>query len=172
MEVVVERMALSQELGREDNLLIPRLLTQLSRIAYRNRRLDDNPAIRVIFTNRLDGGLNAGGIEVVLLRIIVRWRGHHSVIRSRVSNSWIERGLKIKIHRAVAHAIEETSDLGIDNRALAIVEQFDLLGNDIERMHLIMLRQQQRNRQSYITSSSNGNLHSSSIFYVVNMLLH
>ena len=40
--------------------------------------------------------------------------------------------------------IEECGDLAIHDGALAVVEQLDLLRHDVQRVHLIMLRQQQR----------------------------
>ena len=166
VQVVIERMALAQELRGEDDLLVTGLLTQLRRVADRNRRLDDDPAIRVVFADRLDRGLDARRVEVVLLRIIIRRRRDDGVFGSSVRDRRIDGRLEIKVHRAVALAVEEARDLGVHDRARALVEHRDLLRHDVERVYLIVLRKQQCDGQSHIAGAGDCDLHQCSRFFL------
>ena len=47
MQVVVERFALAQELGAEEDLAVAQPLAKTRRIADGDRRLDDDPGVRV-----------------------------------------------------------------------------------------------------------------------------
>ena len=159
MQVVVQRMAFTQELRGEDDLLIACLLTQLRGVPNWNRRLDHNPAVRVIFADGLDGGLNARGVEVVLAFVVVGRCGHNRIIRTSVGNGRISGGLEVQTHGAITLAVEETCDLHIHNRTFAMVELLHLLRHDVQRVHFVMLRKQQCHRQSHIAGAGDCDLH-------------
>ncbi len=159
VQVVIQRMAFTQELRGEDDLLVAGLLTQLRGVPNRNRRFDHDPAVRVIFADGLDGGLDARCVKVVLAFVIVGGCGYNRIIRTSVGNGRISGGLEIQMHGAVALAVEETYDLHIHNRAFAMVELLHLLRHDVQRVHFVMLRKQQCHRQSHIAGAGNCDLH-------------
>ena len=171
VQVVVQRMALTQELWGEDDLLIAGLLTQLRGVADRNRRLDDDPTVRVIFTDGLYGGFHARGVEVVLALVIVGGGSHNRVISTGICNGRISGGLEVQFHRAITLAIEEPRDLHIHNRAFAAVEHLHLFGHDVQRVHLVMLRQQQCHRQSHIAGTGDCDLHVHSSYFLCILII-
>ncbi len=81
------------------------------------------------------------------------------LVRIETLRPVVERRLEVQRPLAGPVRIEECGDLAIHDGALAVVEQLDLLRHDVQRVHLIMLRQQQRHRQSDVTSTGNRNLH-------------
>ena len=159
MQIVVQGVALTQEFRREQDTVIVEPFANLLGVTNRNRRLDDDPCGLVVLADCLDRRLHAGRVEVVLLGVVIRRRGYHCVIRSRIRLFRVERRLEVQRPLAGPVRIEECGDLAIHDGALAVVEQLDLLRHDVQRVHLIMLRQQQRHRQSDVTSTGNRNLH-------------
>ena len=73
-----------------------------------------------------------------------------------------QRGAASRIPEEAPHntlAVEETCDLHIHNRAFAMVELLHLLRHDVQRVHFVMLRKQQRHGQSHIAGAGNCDLH-------------
>lgn len=58
VQVIVERFALAQELGAEEDLAVAQPLAQARRVAHGDGRLDDDPGVRVHRANGGDGGLD------------------------------------------------------------------------------------------------------------------
>lgn len=65
MQVVVEGLTLTQELGAEEDLVVSQSLAQARRVADGDGRLDDDPGVRVNRAHGGDGGLDGAGVEEV-----------------------------------------------------------------------------------------------------------
>ena len=80
MQVVVERLALAQELRAEEDLAVAQPLAQAHSIAHGDRRLDDDPGVLVHRAHGGDGGLDGARVEEVFIGIVVRRRGDDGVV--------------------------------------------------------------------------------------------
>ena len=159
VQVVVQGVALAQELRGEDDVVVMQAFAQLQGVAHRNRGLDDDPCVGRVLAHCRDRGLYAGGVKVVALLVIIRGRGDYRVVGIRVCLGRVQRGLEVQWALARGVAVEERRDLLVHNRALAGVEQIHLLRHDVQRVHFMMLAEQQRHGQTHITGSGNRNLH-------------
>jgi len=75
---------------------------------------------------------DAGSIEIILL-VVIRRRGDYSEIGIRVRFLRIDGGVEIErtLARCVPH--QEIGDYRIDDRTLAVVQQFDLRRNPLSK---------------------------------------
>lgn len=100
-----------------------------------------------------DHRLNAGGVEVILDRIIVGRRGHHYEIRPCISLRRIDGRSQPK--RFIA---QETFELGIDDGTLPRIYLRDPFWVYIYRRNLIILRQKDRVGQPDISDACDSDL--------------
>ena len=67
VEVIVERLALAEELRSEDDVVAVVFLPNALSVAYRDGRLDDHDGLGVYLHNQFDNFLYMTGIEVILV---------------------------------------------------------------------------------------------------------
>ena len=154
VQVVVERPAFAQELGAEDHLVGFHLAPDVAHVAHRDGGFDDDGGARVHRDHLRDHRLDAGCVEVVGLGIVVGRGCDDDVIGLDIGLLGTGGGSQIK--RAVG---KEVLDLGIDDRALAVVDQFDPLFGDVECRDRVALRQQYGVREADVAQACNSNLH-------------
>ena len=140
VQIVVKRLALAQELRAEDDVPAAELLTRACSVANRNGRLNDHDGIRVVLHNQLDHSLDRARIEALRVAVVVRRNRYNNKVRIRVRSLCIQRCSQIQFFLC-----EILLDIVILNRRLAIVDQLNLLRNNINCGHLMVLRKQRGN---------------------------
>ena len=93
-------------------------------------------------------------IEVVSHGIIVCWGCNHNEIC--ISIGAVGIGCSVKLEWFLTQIL---FDIFILYRRLALINQFNFLGNNVYRRHLMMLTEQCSNTQTDITSTSYGDLY-------------
>ncbi len=151
----MQRAAFAQKFGAEDHLLCPQASANVLHEADRDGRFDDDRGVRVGRLGGLDHLFDRGGVELVAADIIICRRGDDHIVSARQGLLRIQRGGEVKSARG-----EERFKFSVDDRRLARVEHLDPFGRDVDRHHLIMLRQQDGIGQADIAESENGDLHS------------
>ena len=96
IEIVIQRMALSQKLRTEQNTVRPVFFPNRSSIAHGNRGFDNHDGLRIHPQHRLDHRLHRGGIKIVLLRIVIGRSGNDDEIRLSVRLIPIQSGDQIE----------------------------------------------------------------------------
>ena len=157
MKVVVERPAFPQKLRRKNKVLAAELLFGLLRIAHRHRGLDDHERIRIDGHYILDHRLDGPGVEVIGLRVVIGRRGNDDDLSPDIGLLLIQRGPEIK--RLAAQIV---LDLPVFDRRHLLVEHAHLLGKDIQRNNLIVLRQQDGVGKTYIAGTGDSDFHDGS----------
>lgn len=96
VQVVVESLALAQELGAEEDLGIAQPLAQARGVADGDRRLDDDPGVRVHRAHGGDGGLDGARVEEVPVRVVVGGRGDDGVVGARIGLGHVDGGVQVE----------------------------------------------------------------------------
>lgn len=159
VQVVVEGLALAQELGAEENLAVAQPLAQARGVAHGDGRLDDDPGVRVHRAHGGDGGLDGARVEEVPVRVVVGGRGDHGVVGARVGLRHVDGGVQVELALPRLGLRKEALDLVVlDGRYIA-VDLLDLLGHDVQRAHLIVLREQDGKGQADVAGTGDSDLH-------------
>lgn len=95
VQVVVERLALAQELGAEEDLVVAQPLAKARGVADGDGRLDDDPGIRVHRANGGDGGLDGARVEEVPIAVVVGGRCDDGVVGARVGLGNVDGGVQV-----------------------------------------------------------------------------
>ncbi len=95
-----------------------------------------------------------GGIEEILLGVVIRRRGDDHIVRIGIRRPSIQR--RRQVQRLLLQIL---LDILILDGTLLPVDLLHLLGNDVHGHHLILLRQQRRDGKPYITGTCNCNFH-------------
>jgi len=152
VQVVVQGLALTQELRTEDDVPGTGPLANRLGVADRDCGLDHHDRVRVDLHDQIDHGLHRGGVEEVLPAVIVRGRSDDHEVRVRVCLLPVQRGGQVQFLLR-----EVFLDVLVLNRTNTLVDLLDLLRNDVHRGDLVMLRQQRRKRQAHVASTGNSN---------------
>ena len=158
----MERPALAQELGREDQVGRAVPLPHLRGKADRHGGLDDHQRSRVGGHHSLDHRLDRRGVEIVGLRVIVGGGGDDHVIGASVGLGCVKRALQTE--RAVR---EEVADLRIVDRRLAGVDLRHLGRDDVEGHHIVPLREQHGDGEADIAGADDGDLEALALRHAV-----
>ena len=142
VQVVVERLALAQELGAEEDLAVAQPLAQARGVADGDGRLDDDPGIRVHRAHGSDGGLDGGSVEEVLIGVVVGGRGDDGVVGARIGLGYVDGGVKVEFALPRLGLRQEALDLVVLDGRLVVVDLLDLLGHDVQCVDLVVLREQ------------------------------
>ena len=153
VQVVVERLALAQELGTEEDLAVAEPLTQARGVADGDGRLDDDPGIRVHRANGCDGGLDGAGIEEVLLRIVVGGRGDDGVVGALIGLGHVDGGVQVELALPRLGLRQKPLDLVVLDGRHVTVNLLDLLGHDVQRVYLVVLREQDSEGQADVAGA-------------------
>ena len=159
VQVVVERPALAQELGAEEDLAVAQPLAQARGVANRDGRLDDDPGVRVHRAHGGDGGLDGGSVEEVLIGVVVGGRGDDGVLGARIGLFHVDGGMQVKLALPRLGLRQEALDLVVLDGRLVVVDLLDLLGHDVQRVHLVVLREQDGEGQADVAGTGDSDLH-------------
>ena len=159
MQVVVERFALAKELGAEEDLTVAQPLAQARGVADRDSRLDDDPGVRVHGAHGGDSGLNRTGVEEVFIAIVVGGRGDDGEVGAGVGLGHVKGGVQVELALPRLGLRQETLYLVVLDGRLEIVDLLDLLGHDVQRVHLVVLREQDGEGQSDVAGTGDSDLH-------------
>ena len=157
MQVVVERLALAQELRAEEDLAVAQPLAKARGVADGDGGLDDDPGVRVHRAHGGDGGLDGGSVEEVPVGIVVRRRGDDGVVGARVGLGHVHGGVQVELALPRLGLCQEALDLVVLDGRLVVVDLLDLLGHDVQRVHLVVLREQDGEGQADVAGTGDSN---------------
>ena len=159
VQVVVERPALAQELRAEEDLAVAQPLSQTRGVAHGDGRLDDDPGVRVHRAHGGDGGLDRRSVEEVLVRVVVGGRGDDGVVGARVGIGHVYGGVQVELTLPRLCLRQEALDLVVLDGRHVVVDLLDLLGHDVQRVHLVVLREQDGEGQADVAGTGDSDLH-------------
>lgn len=157
VQVVVEGLALAQELGAEEDLAVAQPLAKARGVADGDRRLDDDPSVRVYRAHGGDGGLDGARVEEVPVRVIVRRRRDDGVVGARVGLGHVDGGVQVELALPRLGLRKEALDLVILDGRYVAVDLLDLLGHDVQCVHLVVLREQDGEGQADVAGTGDSN---------------
>ena len=157
MQVVVERLALAQELRAEEDLAVAQPLAKARGVADGDGGLDDDPGVRVHRAHGGDGGLDGGSVEEVPVRVVVRRRGDDGVVGVRVGLGHVHGGVQVELALPRLGLSQEALDLVVLDGRYVVVDLLDLLGHDVQRVHLVVLREQDGEGQADVAGTGDSN---------------
>ena len=164
VEIVVERLALAQEFGGEDDVLAAHLPAYVLGVAHWDGALDDHDGIWVHLLDQLDDLFYMRCVEVVLHGVVVGWRGDYHEVGIPVGFGCIGGSPEVELFLCQVFL-----DVFVLDRRAAVVDEFHLFGNHIHCHHLVMLAQQRGDAQSYIACSGYGYLYVFFCHYLFNI---
>ena len=159
VQVIVERPALAQELRAEEDLAVAQPLAQARGVADGDSGLDDDPGIRVHRAHRRDGGLDGARVKEVPVAIIVGGRGDDGVVGARVGLGHIDGGVQVELALPCLGLCQEALDLVVLDGRYVVVDLLDLLGHNVQRVHLVVLREQDGEGQADVAGTGDSDLH-------------
>ena len=159
VQVVVESLALAQELRAEEDLAVAQPLAKARGVADGDGRLDDDPGVRVHRAHGSDGGLDGARVEEVPIAVVVRRRGDDGVVGARVGLGHVDRGVQVELALPRLGLRQEALDLVVLDGRLVVVDLLDLLGHDVQRVHLVVLREQDGEGQADVAGTGDSDLH-------------
>jgi hypothetical protein len=136
MKIVVESLALAQELRREDQVGAAQFGPKASHVTDRHRGLDDHHRLWVEGHHVAHHGLDRAGVEIVGFGIVVGRRGDHHVVHPSVRIVLDQR--RPQVQRPISQVI---LDLEIVDPGFAALQHRHLFRNDVQRHHFMVLRQ-------------------------------
>lgn len=157
MKIVVEGVALAQELRAEDDAPVAPLPADALRVPHRDGGLHDDPGVRVHAPHRVHRRLHGGCVEGVGLRVVVRGASYHHVLGAGVGLRRVGRGPEAEAHLLLV--TQEPLDLGVPDGALAPVEHLHLFGHHVDDRDLVALAEQQGDGQANVARPGDGDLH-------------
>ena len=157
VQVVVERLALAQELRAEEDLAVAQPLAQARGVAHRDGRLDDDPGVRVHRAHGGDGGLDRARVEEVPVRVVVGGRGDDGVVGARVGLCHVDGGVQVERALPRLGLRQEALDLVVLDGRYVAVDLLDLLGHDVQRVDLVVLREQDGEGQADVAGTGDSN---------------
>ena len=159
VQVVVERLALAKELGTEEDLGIAQPLAQARGVADGDGRLDDDPGVRVHRAHGGDGGLDRARVEEVPIAVVVGGRGDDGIVGARVGLGHVDGGVQVELALPRLRLRQEALDLVVLDGRYVVVYLLDLLGDDVKRVDLVVLREQDGEGQADVAGTGDSNLH-------------
>ena len=176
VEVVVEGLAFAEKLRGEEQVELFALKMwvgeelegildiEATGVTHWDCRLYHHHRVRVDAQHQVNHVLDAVGVEVVLLRVVICRCCYDNEIRVFICCCAVKRRCKIQLARdscflvIAKFATEVFFDVIVLNRADAVVDFFDFFRDYVHGCHLVVLREQSRDAQAHITGSGNSNL--------------
>ena len=136
----------------------PSALAQGRGVAHRDGRLDDDPGGGVDLADGVDGRLHAGGVEEVLVAVVVGGRGDDRVVGAGVGLGGVGGRAEVETSLPRLRLGEEALDLGVLDRRLVAVELLDLLREDVQGADLVALREEHGEGEADVARAGNRDL--------------
>ena len=142
VEIVIEGLALPQELGREQEVelfdpFLPVLDVEAAGVADGDGALDDHDGVGVDLQHGVDDGLHGAGVEEVLLGVVVGGRGDDDELGVAVAGVLVEGGLEVE-----GLGGQVFFDVVVLDGRLFVVDHVDAFGDDVHGGDLVMLGEQ------------------------------
>ena len=159
MQVVVQGVALAQELRREEEAALRVAPAELLGVAHGHGGLDHHDGLGVHLEHQPHHLLHVAGVEEVALRVVVGGRGDDDQLAGGVGRGAVRGGGEIQGALAGLGPRQEALDLLVADGALPALEHGDLLGHHVHRDDLVVLGEQARERQAHVPGARNGYSH-------------
>ena len=153
IQVIIESLALAQELRAKDDVVTVELFARRCRVANRNGALNNHDGFRVILNHQLDDRFDCTGVEEILFTIVICRCSNDHEICIGVCFLCIQSCSQIQLFFC-----QILLKVFVLNRRFLVINQLNLFRDNIHSRNMMMLRQKSCNRKSYIACSSNGNL--------------
>lgn len=153
VQVVVECLALAKELGAEEDLAVAQPLAQARGVTHGDGRLDDDPGVRVHRAHGGDGGLDGARVKEVPIGVVVGGSGDDGVVGARIGLGHVDRGVQVELALPRLGLRQEALDLVVLDGRNVVVDLLDLLGHDVQRVHLVVLREQDGEGQANVAGT-------------------
>ena len=153
VEVVVESLALAQELGREEQTQVGTVaLVDTLAVAHGDGALDDHHGLRIDTQHEVNDVFNVVGIEEIALRVVVSGRSDNHEVGIAIGRGAIEGGGEAQ--RLLGKVF---FDVFVLDGRLAMIDFVHLLGHNVNGHHLMVLGEEGGNTQTYIARTGYGN---------------
>ena len=96
IEVVIQSLALSQELRREDDIFRSKPFSYIFGIANRDGTLDDHDGIGINALYQLNDFFHMRGVEIVLSRVVVGGSGNNHKVRIAISCRTVKSSCQVQ----------------------------------------------------------------------------
>ena len=156
VEVVVEGLALAQELGEEQEVELTDAAcgvahVEVAAVAYGDGGLDDHHGRGIDAEDQVNDILDAVGVEEVSDGVVVGRRcDYHEVCVGVGGRSVESRGqVEVLLGQVFLYVL-------VLNRRAAAVDEVDLLGNDVDGGNAVVLGQEGGDAESDVTGSGDG----------------
>ena len=161
IKVVVKRLGLTKKLGTEKNLLLRKAAAGLAGVSDGNGGLDDDGRfLRAVFRdlrNKLNHGIHGRTVKVIGFRVIVCRRGNNNEIRIPIGAFRIRRDMQMETALPGPCFFKIFFDVLVLNRADQPVQALCLFGGCGDCCDLMVLGEQNRERQPHISHPGNRN---------------
>ena len=154
VEVVVEGLALAEELRREEEAPGGVLLLQGAGVAHGDGALDDHHGFRVDAQDQLDDLLHVGGVEEVLLGVVVGRGGDDHEVGVAVGGRTVERGGEPQRPGG-----EVLLDLLVLDGADPAVDLVDLVRDHVHGHDVVVLREERSKAEAHIAGAGDCDFH-------------
>ena len=163
IKVVVEGFRFAQEFRAEEQVeLLDALLLvfhiEAAGVTHGDGALDDHHGVWIHFQDCIDDGLYCGGVEEVLLGVVVSGGGDDHEVGIAVTGLLVEG--RLEAQRLVGEII---LDVVVLNGRLFMVHQINAFGNDVDSGDIIMLGQQSGDGKTDIAGTGNRNIHKKNV---------
>ena len=134
-KVIIQSLALTQELRAEDDIVAVELLTNTCSVTNRNRTLDNHDGFRVILDNQFNDSFHCRGVKEILLAIVIGRGRNDNKISIGVCGLSIQRCGQIQLFLC-----QILFNIFILNRRFLIIDKFYFFRNNVYSGHLVVLR--------------------------------
>ena len=141
MQVIIQRLGLSEEFRAENDIFDAVLLLDGIGIADGDGALDNHQDVGIHLERPFDRVLYRRGIEEVVHIVIVGRGSDHNQVRGAVSRSLIGSGAQVQLALTGVRFLKKALDLVILDRADELVELLRLGFGGGDRGHLVVLCQ-------------------------------
>ena len=159
VQVVIQRLALTEELRREDDVVDAVFLPDAVGVTHRHGALDDHQHLRVHAQHMLDRILHGAGVEEMMLIVVVGRRGDDDQFGRRIGGVLVHGRGQVELALAFADLPEEALDLIVLDGADELVEFVRLGRRRGNRCNVVVLGKEYGEAQTHIADSGDGDVH-------------
>ena len=152
VEIVVQGLTLPQEFRAENNVGGSVFFADGGGVAHGDGGLNDHDGIGIDLAYQLDHRFHRGGVEVILLAVIVGGGSNDHEIRISIGALAVQRGSQVQLlFRQIFFNIL------VLNGGLSSVDEIDLFRDDVHSGDMVVLGKQCGDGQSHIAGARHGN---------------
>ncbi len=160
VEIVIERLGLAQKLRAEQNVGHAKTLADVPGVADGNGGLDHNGGLGFALGGavlyKLQHRLHGRAVEVIGLGIVIRGNGQNDEIRICIGGGTVGGGGQLQAALSGFGLSQILFDVIVLNGGLVVIDQLGLFGLCAHSSDLVVLREQNRQRQSDVSHTGYG----------------